>query len=328
MAKKMVEVAKECGADVVKFQKRNMEMLYRRECLDAPSEAGLSLGVYVPLLKKVELSCQDHADLQAHCRRVGIDYLCSPWDLGSVQVLEAMGVGAYKVPSACLSDLYLARAIQKTGKPVIFSTGMHEANEVERLVRAYAVDFRGRVAFMHCTSSYPTAERDVNLRYMERLRGLVGGAPVGYSGHERGVPVTVAAVAMGAQIVERHFTLDRTMEGPDHAASLEPHGLETLVRHIRAVDEAMGDGKAMNRGEIMARETIGKCLTWARDHKAGDCVTFESFCATSPGYGLPVTDAWRFAGDKVYIASCDIKGGAPVEEANLTADFNVVEGAR
>ena len=320
LAKRMVEVARDCGADAVKFQKRDMETLYRPSCLAAPSEASVSLGVYVPILRRCEFTEEQHADLAEHCRSIGIRYLCSPWDVASVAALERVGVEAYKVPSACLSDVYLADAIKFTGKPAIFSTGMHTAHEVEDLVKKYAFLFCGRAAFLHCVSSYPTANRDVNLGCMEWLRTISGGAPVGFSGHERGIPITVAAVAMGASIVERHFTMDRTMQGPDHAASLEPHGLETLVRHVRAVEEAMGSKKVMNRGEIVSRETIGKCLCWSRNHAVGERLDRSSFTASSPGYGVSVAKVveWeRAAGNFGIFATCETVAGEPVSESQV-----------
>lgn len=287
-AKSMVEVARGAGADAIKFQKRDMDELYRMETLSNPSKESHSLGVYIPILKQCELSEIDHAQLKEYCDELGIKYLCSPWDIPSVQFLEGLNVDGYKVPSACLSDTFLMNEIYQTGKPAIFSTGMHEESEMLMLLnKAMRLFGDEKMAILHCVSSYPTANRDVNLKYMVELLELFN-CPVGYSGHERGLPITVAAVALGAQIIERHFTLDRTLPGPDHAASIEPHGLETLVRHIRAIEDALGGEKAVNQGETVARETLGKVLTWAKDHKAGEPLTKASLKSTSPGYGLPV----------------------------------------
>src|SRR3990167_842855 len=258
-ALKMVEVAKECGADAVKFQKRNIETLYRADVLAEPSNSSHSLGVYIPILKQCELSNAAHYKLKERCDKIGIKYLCSPWDIPSLEFLEDLCVEGYKCPSACFSDMFLMERIAKTGKPLILSTGMHCQSEIDILLSIYKPLFPDRLAIMHCVSSYPTSNRDVNLGYMRILKEKWS-IPGGYSGHERGVPITVAAVAMGANIIERHFTLDRTMKGPDHAASLEPHGLEELIRHVRAVDEALGDKKNVNQGEGVARETLGKVL--------------------------------------------------------------------
>lgn len=287
-ALEMIDVAKASGADVVKFQKRDMKTLYRKDVLAEPSRASHSLGVYIPTLHKCELKEKEHEELKKYCGDVGINYLCSPWDTASVSFLESIGVEAYKIPSACLSDIYLVEAVARTNKPVILSTGMHDELEVNRLINQYIELMGDRMAVLHCTSSYPTANKDINLRFMQTMKRLFKTIPIGFSGHEKGLPITVAAVAMGADIVERHFTLDRTLPGPDHAASLEPHGLEMLVRHIRAVEEAMGNKKEMNQGEVVARETLGKVLTWAKDHETGDAISYDSFSSTSPGYGIPV----------------------------------------
>lgn len=310
----MVKVARDCGADAVKFQKRTMSALYRPDVLADPGRESHGLGVYVPLLEQFELKEEDHEKLKTACDAAGIAYLCSPWDIPSVEFLERLGVGAYKVPSACFSDLFLADVLEQTRKPVIFSTGMHEAGELEVLLRRHREHFgTDRVAFLHCVSSYPTANKDVNLAYMDFLREYTG-CVVGYSGHERGIPITVAAAARGAAIVERHFTLDRILQGPDHAASLEPHGLETLVRHIRAVDEALGCRKVMNRGEIMARETLGKVLTWASDMLAGTAITEASFMAMSPGHGISAHLANGFVGR---ILQRGVKAGQAVQISDI-----------
>jgi sialic acid synthase SpsE len=310
----MVKAARDCGADAVKFQKRDLKTLYRPEVLADPALESQGLGVYVPLLRECELSEDDHLKIQRACDVAGIKYLCSPWDLPSLEFLDNCGVEAFKLPSACFSDVYLIEAARKTGKPCVLSTGMHDDVEVQMLALSYANVFGpDMLAFTHCVSSYPTANKDVNLRYMDVLRRKTG-RPVGYSGHERGIPITVAAVALGACIVERHFTLDRTLKGPDHAASLEVHGLETLVRHVRAVEEAMGSSKTPNRGEVMARETIGKALTWARTLEAGAVVAEGDFMATSPGYGLPVHEASNYVGSKVV---CGVVAGELVERMDF-----------
>ncbi len=319
-ALKMVEVAKESGADAVKFQKRDLPTLYREEALREPSEASHGLGVYIPTLQRCELSEDDHFRIKERCEQVGIKYLCSPWDVQSIGFLESIKVEGYKLPSACLSDIFMVRLLETLGKPVIFSTGMHGGTEVEMLLGSYAKTMGDRMAVLHCVSSYPTSERDVNLRYMTRLADL--GYLVGYSGHERGVPVTVAAVALGAHIVERHFTLDRTRKGPDHAASLEPHGLETLIRHVRAVETAMiGGQKDVNRGEFLARETLGKALTWASDLEAGARPQLSDMCAMSPGHGIAPHRAFSFVGRPVLRA---VRRGVAVAPEDFPAPTRAV----
>ena len=311
VALKMADVAKACGADAVKFQKRDLQSLYRADCLREPSNESHSLGVYIPILRECELSEIEHAKLKDHCEAIGIKYLCSPWDLPSLYFLvHDLKVEGLKLPSACLSDSYLLQAVIDTNLPVILSTGMHCEQEIRDIIEMFHVELLGRAALMHCISSYPTANRDVNLGYMRRLKVLFPGFPVGYSGHERGVPISVAAVALGANIIERHFTLDRTWKGPDHAASLEPHGLEELVRHVRAVEEALGERKNVNQGEVVARETLGKALSWADDYPAGTTLTPRHFVALSPGYGVPPYKAHAAAkrGD-IWITTTAVKKG-------------------
>ena len=295
-AMEMIECAKRCGADAVKFQKRDLSSLYRKTCLDKPSDESHSLGVYIPILRSCELSEDDHLKLMAKCKQVGIKYMCSPWDIESIEFLDEMGVEAFKVPSACFSDVFMMERLATKIKPVILSTGMHTEKEISLLMSIYGKLFKDNMALMHCVSSYPTADRDVNLGFIKYLKNEYN-VPVGYSGHERGIPVTIAAIASGATIIERHFTLDRTLPGPDHAASLEPHGLETLIRHIRAVENALGTAKNVNRGEIVARETLGKVLTYARTHARGDYVSKDSFKATSPGYGIPPYEVYKYLGE-------------------------------
>jgi N-acetylneuraminate synthase len=315
MALEMIEVAKKCGADAVKFQKRDMESLYRADTLSAPSDSSHGLGVYIPILRQCELSKEDHVKLKNKCEEVGIKYFCSPWDISSVNFLESIGVESYKIPSACFSDVFLMNKISEIKKSVLISTGMHTEDEIEHFMPLYLDLFRDRLAIMHCVSSYPTPNKDVNLGFMVKLKNKYK-IPTGYSGHERGIPVTVAAVAMGANLVERHFTLDRTLAGPDHAASIEPHGLEELVRHIRAVEEAMGDRKIVNRGEIMARETLGKILVWSQDLKMGGIVDKNSFTAMSPGYGIPISQSWKYTQGK-FLLTRDVMSGTPFSKNDV-----------
>lgn len=324
VALKMIDIAKECGADAVKFQKRDLASLYRADVLAEPSNESHSLGVYIPILRECELNEAAHRQLKKHCDEIGIKYLCSPWDLPSLRFLvDDLHVEGLKVPSACLSDAYLLREIVATKLPFIVSTGMHCESEIEEifsLIKSFPdgdAAFTQRMACLHCVSSYPTANRDVNLGYMKMLKEKHR-IPIGYSGHERGIPISVAAVAMGANIIERHFTLDRTWKGPDHAASLEPHGLEELVRHIRAVEESLGSRKNVNQGEVVARETLGKILIWANDFPAGHVLHQNDFIAQSPGYGIPPCKAHMADRDGVaWMTRVSVKKGFPVKKEEV-----------
>ncbi len=259
IAKKMIDKAKECGVDCVKFQKRSLEHIYRPEVLKNPHLTSISLGIYIPILKEVELDMQQHYKLALYCRHRGIDYLCSPWDIKSAAELQSMGVmgvKAFKIASVNLTDINLIKQVAGYGKPMIISTGMSSMGDIMR-VHDVMLKYDTEYMFLHCVSTYPVDFKDVNLRMIEKLADIH--KPVGYSGHERGIEISVCAVAMGASVIERHFTLDRTMEGPDHAASLEPEGLKRMCKHIRDYELARGSGvKRITRGEQIVREALGK----------------------------------------------------------------------
>ena len=296
MARRLVDVAAEAGVNAVKFQKRQLAALYTAqalECLDAEDK---ELQYLIPYLQQAELGDEALADLAAHARIRGIEFLCTPWDAESVAALEPLNCPAYKVSSADLTNLPLLEVLAATGKPLILSTGMSRLAEI-----ALTVEFlRGRgaeFALLHCHSAYPAAFKDLNLRFMARLREF--GVPVGYSGHERGIAVSTAAVAMGACILERHITLDRSLPGPDHAASLEPHGLGKLVRDIRNVEVAMGKPeRGFSRGEVMNRHALAKSLAAARDIKAGETVLAEDITLIGPGSGLSGQRAGELIGKR------------------------------
>lgn len=282
----LVDAAVTAGADAVKFQLRNHEALYRRSGDDAAAE---DLGVeYIrDLLRKVELSLDAHRRMRDYCRERGVTYLCTPWDERSVDVLAGFDVPALKLASADLTNPYLIRKAASLGKPLLLSTGMAYEPEIERAVtqlRALGVPF----ALLHCNSAYPAPEGDIQLGYLQRLRALH--PVVGYSGHERGTAISIAAVALGALIIERHITLDRGMEGPDHLASLEPPEFSALVDGIRQVEKALpwtGPGRHVSQGELLNRENLGKSVIAARAIAAGERFDDTMLRVASPGQGLP-----------------------------------------
>lgn len=284
LARKLIDVSVASGVDAVKFQKRTLETLYSARTLDDPTHEEKEIGFLLPYLQQAELSEEVMRDLATYCSDCGVEFICSPWDIESVDFLEDLGVRCYKVASADLTNLPLLEHLADTGKPLILSTGMSSLEEI-----ATTVDMlhqRGaQFALLHCQSTYPAPFKDINLRFMERLREF--GVPVGYSGHERGIAVSTAAVAMGACIIERHITLDRTMPGPDHAASLEPVGLEKQVRDIRNVEEAMGRPKRVrSRGELLNRMALGKSLVAARPIQAGEVISADMIKVMGPGHGI------------------------------------------
>ncbi len=285
LAKRLVDVSIDAGVDCVKFQLRNKKALYRT----APgSEGSEDLGVeYIQdLLNKVELTEQEHRELRKYCAEKSVLYLCTPWDEPSVDVLATFDVSILKLASADLTNPYLIRKAASLGKPIILSTGMsyeHEIKAAIDLVATLDVPF----AILHCNSAYPAPETDIHLRYIERLAELH--PIVGYSGHERGIGISIAAVALGAKIIERHITLDRNMEGPDHAASLEPSEFKAMIDGIRQVEQALpwtGPGRQPSQGELLNRENLGKSVIAAQPIASGAEFKLDMFRIASPGQGL------------------------------------------
>lgn len=237
-AKQLIDVAKEAGCDAVKFQKRTVDVVYTpqelatlRENPFGPTNGDLKRGL--------EFGAQQYHEIDRYCRTKDIDWFASCWDEASVDFINTFEPPCFKVASASLTDDDLLRHTRATGKPVILSTGM---STIEEITRAVAILGTDNLAIMHATSTYPAQYEELNLRVIPWLSQAFG-VPVGYSGHETGLASTVAAVALGARVIERHITLDRSMWGSDQAASLEPTGLTKLVRDIRLVEAALGDGK-------------------------------------------------------------------------------------
>ncbi|PRB09951.1 N-acetylneuraminate synthase family protein [Microbacterium sp. MYb62] len=239
IAKRLIDVAARAGADAVKFQKRTPEISTPEHMRDVPRETPWGLMSYLDYRRRVEFGRDEYVEIGDHATMQGLDWFASPWDVPSVEFLEDLNVVAHKVASASLTDTELLVRLRETGKPVILSTGMSTIEQIDRALDTLGTD---RVVLMHATSTYPLEPEEANLRVIATLRDRYPGVPVGYSGHERGLQISLAAVAIGAVAVERHITLDRTMWGSDHAASLEPTGLEHLVRDIRVIELATGDG--------------------------------------------------------------------------------------
>ncbi|MEK6222190.1 MAG: N-acetylneuraminate synthase family protein, partial [Chloroflexota bacterium] len=285
MAFQLVDAAVDAGVDAVKFQKRNLEKLYPKKYVVNVNAGEKNLAYLLPILQRVELSEEDHQRLFEYCQEKGVTYMCTPFDTDSADFLEKMDVPAFKVASADMINLPLLDHLTKMGKPMILSTGMSRMEEVEFTV-TFLKERKADFALLHCNSAYPAAFEDINLRFMNKLRQF--DVPVGYSGHERGISVSIVASTLGANIIERHITLDRTMDGPDHAASLEPHGFNKMVRDIRQMANALGTGeeKFMSRGEILNREVLEKSLVANHDIKKGETITAEMITVKGPGQGL------------------------------------------
>ncbi len=295
LALKLIDIAVDAGADAVKFQKRSLEKLYAKKYLDNANAGEKTLRYLLPILQQVELSDQDYYRIVEYCQKQNITFLCSAFDTESADFLDILGIPAYKVASADLTNLPLLDHLLQKGKPLILSTGMSHMHEVEVTVD-FLKERNAEFALLHCNSTYPAAFEDINLRFMDQLRRF--GVPVGYSGHERGIAVSTVAAALGASIIERHLTLDRTMEGPDHAASLEPQGFKKMVRDIRQVATALGTGeeKFISRGEILNREVLGKSLVAAKRIQPGEVITSDKIAVKGPALGLSPQNYTRLVG--------------------------------
>jgi len=286
LAKRLIDIAADKGADAVKFQKRTVSEILIAEALRRPYNVPTSLGAtYGEHREKLELSADDFAMLKAHADSRGITLLASAWDITSVDFLMEIGIPAFKVASADCTNLPLLEYIARTGKPVLLSTGMSELSEVDEAVETIR-HHNDQLVLFQCTSTYPADNDQLNLRVILRYKERYG-CVVGYSGHERGLAPTEAAVAIGATVVERHFTIDRTMIGPDHAASLEPEGLQRLVRNIRNIEKALGSPeKQIMDGERKVRERLAKSVVARRPIPAGATITADMLTVKGPGTGL------------------------------------------
>lgn len=237
IAKKLIDVVCAAGGDAVKFQKRTVDVVYTREELARPRESlfGETNG---DLKRGLEFGQAEYEEINRYCREKGIPWLASCWDEASVDFISQFDVPCYKIASACLTDDDLLHYIRAKGKPVLLSTGMSTVQQIDRSVEVLGKE---DLAILHSCSTYPAYYEELNLRVIQTLSRRYG-VPVGYSGHETGIPSSVAAVVLGASIVERHVTLDRSMWGSDHAASLEPNGFARLIRDIRLIETSLGDG--------------------------------------------------------------------------------------
>lgn len=281
----LVDAAVAAGADCAKFQMRKLDEVYRASSLSGKDD-DLAVEYTLDLLRRFELSTEQQRRVAAYCASKNIQYLCTPWDASSVATLQTFGVQAYKVASADLTNLPLLAKLAATGKTLIVSTGMSTSDEI-RAAAKFLNDRSAKYVLLHCQSTYPAALHNIHLRFMETLREIH--SLVGYSGHERGIAVSIGAVAMGAVVIERHITLDREMEGPDHAASLEPEEFKALVSGIRELEAARGEKlaeRALSQGELINRENLAKSLVAARDIPAGTVVAESDVAVKSPGQGL------------------------------------------
>ncbi len=286
LAKRLVDIAVDAGADAVKFQKRTVGDILIAEALERAYTVPTALGpTYGEHREALELSAEEYGELADHCRDKKITMLASGWDKKSVDFLDQIGIPAFKVASADLTNLPLLEHTAKKNKPVILSTGMSDLDEIDIAVETIR-RFNDQLILLQCTSTYPADNENIHLRVMDAYRKRYS-VVVGYSGHERGLAPTEAAVALGANVIERHFTIDRTMVGPDHAASLEPDGLRRLIRNLRNIEKALGSpDKHVLDGEWSVRERLAKSVVAAADIPAGTPISAEMLTVKGPGTGL------------------------------------------
>lgn len=290
LAKKMIESAKHAGADAIKFQafiadnlttKSAQKAQYQKIQINDP-------GSQLEMLRRLELSFESQRILYDYCDALEIQYLASPFDLGSVDFLHGLGMGIFKIPSGEITNLPFLRRIGRLGRPVILSTGMSTMDEIRDAMQILttAGTKKDDICILHCNTEYPTPYGDVNLKVMAEMAKKFA-ICVGMSDHSRGIEVPIAAVALGASVIEKHFTLDRNLEGPDHSASLTPEELKQMVNAIRNIEEAMGDGqKKVTNSERKNLGVVRKSIVAAKQIRAGERFSENNITTKRPGTGI------------------------------------------
>ncbi|MFJ9450912.1 N-acetylneuraminate synthase [Herbaspirillum sp. NPDC101397] len=290
MAKRLVDVAAAAGADLVKFQTFSATRLTTRSAAQADYQVqntGVKESQY-EMLARLELSETDHRVLIEHCKNRGIGFFSTGFDIESVDLLVSLGQDFFKIPSGEISNLPYLRHIGRFGKKVILSTGMSTMADIESAISVLenAGTTRSLITVLHCTTEYPAPMHEVNLRAMASIQSAFGVA-VGYSDHTVGIEVATAAVALGASVIEKHFTLDKNLPGPDHKASLEPTELKAMVDAIRHIEYALGDGiKRLTPIEVQNRKVVRKSLVAGRIIRSGEIFTSDNLVAKRPGSGI------------------------------------------
>ncbi len=284
----LADAAKAAGADAVKYQTFRPDKLAAASAPQAAyqQENMGDTGGQRAMLEQLTLSEADFRRLKAHCEAIGITFLSTAFDEESLDFLLTLDLPVLKIPSGEITNLPLLKQVAASGKPLLVSTGMCDMAEVAAAVTALRENGAGSICLLHCTTQYPTPAEDVNLRAMTAMAEVFQ-VPVGYSDHTAGVAIPVAAVALGARVLEKHFTLDKTLPGPDHKASLDPAELTAMVAAVRQVEQALGDGvKRPTPGEEANRLAARKSLVAAGTIKKGDCFTADNITAKRPGDGL------------------------------------------
>jgi N,N'-diacetyllegionaminate synthase len=288
LALRLADAAKASGADAVKFQTFRADLIATRSAHKAPYQERTTAHAesQFEMLQRLELDALAHNRLIEHCRQIGIQFLSSPFDAQSADLLATMDVSLYKVPSGEITNLPFLKHLARKGRPLILSTGMSTLGEVEEAVNVLQAAGASKLTLLHCVTEYPAPYAEVNLRAMHTLKSAFG-LPVGYSDHTPGIDIAIAAVALGAEVIEKHLTLDRSLPGPDHAASLEPSELQQMVVAIRHVEAALGTGiKAPAPCELPNLSVARKSVVAARLLPAGHQLRIGDLDIKRPGNGL------------------------------------------
>ena len=290
IAKELINVAKMAGADTVKFQTGKAERVISKFALKAEYQKQTTgeTESQLEMCKKLDLSKEAHIELINECQKSKIMFLSSPFDLESIDLLNNLGLQTFKIPSGEITNLPYLREIGRLDKKVIMSTGMSELSEVRDAIEILIASGteKTKITVLHCNTEYPTPYKDINLKAMATIRDELG-VRVGYSDHTLGIEVPIAAVALGATVIEKHFTLDRTMQGPDHRASIEPKELKAMVQAIRNIERALGDGiKRPSSSEQKNISVVRKSIVAARSIKKYEVFSEENLLAKRPGIGI------------------------------------------
>ena len=291
LAKKMIDAAVDAGADVIKFQTFKAEKVVSKYAQKAEYQKKTTPAdeSQLEMIKKLALDAAAHRTLIDYCKNKNIRFLSTPFDLESIDLLNELGLDIFKIPSGEIRNLPYLRKIGALKKEIILSTGMADLGEIEDALDVLigAGTKLKDITVLHCNTEYPTPIEDVNLRAMLTIKAAFPGVQVGYSDHTEGIEVPIAAVGMGATIIEKHFTLDKNMEGPDHKASLEPHELKAMVRAIRNIEKALGNGiKKPSPSELKNKPIARKSIVAARDIRKGEPFTEENLTVKRPGTGI------------------------------------------
>lgn len=293
-ALRLINFVKKIGCDVAKFQLRDFNTLYRN---GHNSIEDLGVEYTKDLLAKYELPFESHIKLANYCESIGVEYMCTPWDIHSVNLLETLKVKRYKIASADFDNIPLIDRVIETGKEIILSTGMATTEDISKRC-SYLKKMGASFTLLHCNSTYPAPLEDIELNYLKKIKQY--SSNIGYSGHERGIAVSLGAIALGATIIERHITENKDLEGPDHQASLLPSEFDTLIRFGSELSTSLGrdviQERKLSQGALLNKEVLGKSIVAKRTMKIGDVIKKNDLKIRSPGQGLPPTEVINFVG--------------------------------